>query len=138
MKKLFNYFRELYVLYIILGSNQRKWLLFLKNNPDRQHKGALGVRTTEDDFKVCCLGQAGLMFRYCHWNNDGELVDKLNDNRLPLSKDNKKFLKLRSSNGAPYNINKFEPLSSINDNGTWLDVYNTCINNPKEYFTGKI
>lgn len=131
--------KELWVLYVLLGPNQRKWLLFLKNNPEKQGKNSLGVKLATGDYKACCLGQAGLMFGYCHFDSEGIL--RSTDNRVffPESEDNEKYLKLIGQQGE-HSILGTGPdsLAGINDNKTWLDVYNTCIDNPRKYFTGKI
>lgn len=135
--KIFKRLRELYVLYFVLGKNQRKWLLFLKHNPDKQLKGKLGEKYPDGTYKVCCLGAAGLMFGYCKWEENALVNREGISYHRPSIGDNENFLKLRNALGADSNTYPFT-LAEINDSSTWLDVYWACINNPKEYFTGKI
>lgn len=135
MKNILLKIREWFVLYIILGPNQRTWLLFLKNNPDKHMKNQLGKKS-EDSYKACCLGQAGLMFGYCEWK-DELLQNSKGGYTLPADGDNEKYLGLRDRYGNNKN-GRLRSLATLNDILNWLAVYNAVINDPKNYFTKRI
>ena len=136
--KLLNKIKELWVLYVILGPNQRKWLLFLKNNPEKQYKKQLGLKYNNGNYYACCLGQAGLMFGYCKWTPNSTSLQSIGGKfGLPDSGDNEKYLGLRDTDGSPID-DSFKSLSAINDTDTWMNVYNTLINKHKLYFTKRV
>jgi hypothetical protein len=136
MKRIFNFFREQYILYTAFGPIQRKWLRFLKNNPDIQYKGKLGVKCNNRlGYKACCLGQFGLMTDICHWN-EIDLVNSIIERDYPMNLDIQMY-GFVDGEGCYLNPGKMS-LSLINDTTSWLHVYNACLNDPKGYFTKKV
>lgn len=135
MKKLINWLKEEYILFTQFGPIQRKWLRFLKNNPERQGKGALGYIENNEE-KVCCLGQFGLMTGICKWDNH-RILNPEGDVSFPSRNDMLQYGFL-SSTGTHTSFLETHCLAYINDHGTWLDVYNACLANPKGYFTKKV
>lgn len=136
IKELLKFIREEYILLTAFGPIQRKWLRFLKNNPDKQYKNKLGYNDGKSP-KTCCLGQFGLMVNICTWVPDGFLHSIEAKDNFP---DRENMIKygFRTHRGDLKSLEDDKSLAGINDNGTWLDVYNACLNDPKGYFTKKV
>jgi hypothetical protein len=141
--QLFKLIREEYILLTAFGPVQRKWLRFLKAHPEIRETNKLGNKSNTDKFgyKACCLGQFGLMTGICKWN--GNILFSLNGNStFPTKEDMLRYgfydnmATHRESVG--HDNSGTNSLAHINDNQTWLDVYNACINDPKGYFSKKV
>jgi hypothetical protein len=134
MKNFINWLKEEYILFTQFGPIQRKWLRFLKNNPERQGRGFLGYKTNGIEY-VCCLGQFGLMTGICKWSHN-QLISNNSSIYLPGEKDMLQYGFYVGGNHKSYRDS--EALSTINDKSPWLDVYNACLADPKGYFTKKV
>lgn len=137
IKQLINRIKEEYILLTMFGPVQRKWLRFLRDNPTLQHKKSLGTRWFDGTYKACCLGQFGLMTGICKWDGPNLLSD-YGSMSFPGEEDMIRYGFYGSM--APYaeEISINPALTTINDRSTWLDVYYTCINDPKGYFSKKV
>lgn len=142
MKKLIQLIKEYYILYTAFGPLQRKWLLFLKNNPDVCTKCALGFKDNNArlGYKACCLGQAAIMLGIAKWRDNktlivtGDLNTQQSDSLLHY--DHHEKLGLYGASGL--NKGGDVSLSIINDAEGWLAVYKACIDNPKGYFNKRV
>lgn len=128
-----------------LGPLQKEWIARLRANPEKQMREALGRKTKEkDEYKACCLGEAGLMLGTLEWKEFGNsqlliLRNPGEGNGMTLYAHEK--LGLRTSNGSfwelhlPENEKVFASLSDMNDNGyTWAEIADYIEANPTNVF----
>lgn len=111
-----------------LGPIQEKWLQSLEQNPERQHKGSLGVKT-EDGYKTCCLGELGIIAGKCRWI-DNKLADGTNLFTLTSAEE----IGLYDEVGVTKDGQ--DSLASMNDKSyTWPDIAQIVRANPENFFS---
>lgn len=121
-----------------LGPIQEKWLKSLEDHPERQMAGRLGLKTSEDTYTACCLGEAGLIAGVCEWNEYGMLLTKESNDDGLLS-GVYYSLGLRSASGKPLDTTMHDTLASLNDNGhTWPQIAKLLREHPEQYFTESV
>ncbi len=121
---------------IIPGPLQRKWLDSLRNNPQRQVGGRLGIKEGNGDYKVCCLGELGLITGECEFTDKGVLTEKRNFSTGALHC-SYRFLGLNSPFGdAVKDDFSLRPLSVLNDSlMIWPEIADHVEENFEYYFT---
>jgi hypothetical protein len=61
---------------MILGPIQKAWIKALREHPELQTKGQLGIKSGNEIIGLCCLGQLGLIAGLCEWDVNGSLTVK--------------------------------------------------------------
>jgi len=123
-----------------LGPIQKKWIKTLKQHPERQTTGQLGI-IEYGEKKMCCLGQGGLIVGVCKWKGR-ELVlsNGKEDNGFLLY--GYKRLGLRDEEGAAKSTEMeggMPPLGTLNDEGfDWPHIAAILETFPEEYFTKSV
>lgn len=120
-----------------LGKLQRKWVNSLKAHPERQFTRSLGIKT-DDGYRACCLGEAGLIMGSCFFISNGYLVEKGSHDNAILFKSYQK-IGLRSPNGEI----EFEDvigLADLNDDPyhTWTEIAYLIEAAPELFFTKSV
>lgn len=118
-----------------MGPLQRKWVNFLKSNPELQHTGELG-REVDGVNKMCCLGAAGFLAGTCEWHN-GRLFETAEKDSATL---NKSFdaLGLRGAQGQIEENENWLTDYNDNPNYTWVDIACMIEFAPELFFTKPI
>lgn len=121
-----------------LGPVQKRWVAYLKNNPERQHRGELG--RIRDGKKMCCLGALGVIGKSCKWH-DNILVE--NDSYVSnlLTTSFRQYGLSSEGGGAIYGTGNYAPsLAAINDDGenTWVDIAYIIEAVPEMFFTKSV
>jgi hypothetical protein len=118
-----------------LGPLQKKWVKSLKENPDRQLKDRLGVRSG-DGYKACCLGEVAMILGICTFDADGFM--KIGSEYYDLTGHYHK-MGLRDECGEiaddPYNS-----LACLNDDRdhTWPEIAYLIESAPELFFTKSV
>lgn len=128
-----------------LGPLQKEWIARLRANPQRQMHGKLGRKDKEkDEYKACCLGEAGLMLGTLEWKEFGDsqflaLSNPGEGNASTLAAHEK--LGLCTSAGSFWELHRLEgykvfvSLADMNDNGyTWAQIADYIEANPTNVF----
>lgn len=120
-----------------LGPKQLEWIKSLREHPERQLKGALGIKS-HDRIQVCCLGEYGLIcnvIRFypghrelsCH-GNWRILTDVWKD--IGLHSDFGDFVIYKNYKGRNYTS-----LAKMNDGGmTWSEIADYVESDPDNVF----
>lgn len=121
-----------------LGPVQKRWIKSLREHPERQMSGRLGMGTIHD-YKACCLGELGIISDTCEFiagvlREESGSVDLLRESYHKIG--------LHASDGAILDgriIDKtgsrFYSLSAANDSGmTWPEIADYVELNPEKIF----
>lgn len=130
-----------------LGPLQRVWVEYLKAHPEEKLEEQLGYRPSYPDGtygpeKCCCLGRGGIIAGVCRWVDEtlytADSCSLLSDKTL--SHGTYEVLGLRSPSGSPANSDKFDALSTLNDNPgtTWSMIARILETYPEQYFTHRV
>lgn len=119
-----------------LGKLQKKWIKTLKEHPERQTTGRLGI-IDGGEHKMCCLGQGGVIAGVCRWEGERLVTPtgvgyKLSDVYESIGLRNAYGEALSTADGMP-------DLADMNDGGmSWPEIAVIMETFPEEYFTKSV
>ena len=124
----------------VFGPIQTKWLWSLENNPERHGFGSLGTLLEDGIYRMCCLGELGLIGGKCEWV-DGSLINDHKEFRSRYYLYDYKELGLYNAYGLPEGNNAvgLRGLALMNDlKYTWLQIASIVRANPTAYFSKSV
>lgn len=125
-----------------LGEIQKAWIKSLRENPNKQGWGTLGIK----DNNYCCLGEALCVLKSIKneslkYGVHGELIDGKDEHYLT---DSYKELGLYDEKGRlddkiTHDFRSYSSISEMNDCGlTWLEIADYIEQNPENVFTKSV
>lgn len=128
-----------------LGEIQKAWIKSLRENGHRQATNYLGFKTSDGEYKACCLGEAlcvlnrikGIESKFI----DGDLMDGESDEEL-----SKSYLEIGLitelgglKNAITIDDIEHHSLSDLNDYiFTWAEIADYIEQNPENVFTKSV